>query len=307
MSEPVIRFHEVSKWYGGVSALKSVTVDIPPGIVGLLGPNGAGKTTFLRIVTGMMRPSRGAVRVLGQPVWNNPRLYAQVGYAPEADAFYEFLTGRDFLVTLLGIQGVGRAHASRLAAVALEKVDLADVAGRKIYTYSRGMRQRLKIAQAIAHEPRVLFLDEPLSGTDPIQRKRLMEIFREMGRQGRTILISSHVLHEVEQITRNFVLIHKGRVVAVGDVREIRELIDRHPHGVVLETDEPRRLAAALCGLDEVKSLEFDTGRLKVLTHVPDRFYSMLPGLVLDSGVAVREIYSPDDNLEAVFRYLVQS
>lgn len=304
---PVIQFEGVYRWYSNVIGLKNFTAEIQPGLIGLLGPNGAGKTTFLRLVTGTIRPNRGRVRVLGEPVFNNPRLMRRIGYAPEADAFYEFLTGREFVTKLVQLHGFDRRRSRDLAEAALAKVDLLEVCDRKIYTYSRGMRQRLKIAQSIAHEPEIYFMDEPLNGLDPLQRKRVKDLFRQLGREGKTVLISSHVLHEVEAVTKNFLLVHKGRLVAQGDVHEIRNLIDKHPHSIVLSTDDPRRLAGAFYGLDSVRALEFGPGTLKVLTHEPEAFYRGLPAILLASGVAIREFHSPDDNLEAVFRYLVES
>ncbi len=304
---PVIQFEGVYRWYSGVIGLKNFTVEIPSGLVGLLGPNGAGKTTFLRLVTGTIRPSRGRVRVLGEPTFNNHRLMRRIGYAPEADAFYEFLTGREFVTKLVQMHGFGGKRAADLAEAALAKVDLLEFCDRKVFTYSRGMRQRLKIAQAIAHEPEIYFMDEPLNGLDPLQRKRVKDLFRQLGKEGKTVVISSHVLHEVEAVTKNFLLVHKGRLVAQGDVHEIRNLIDKHPHSIVLSTDDPRRLAGALYGLEEVRALEFGPGSLKILTHAPEAFYKRLPRILLDAGVAVREFHSPDDNLEAVFRYLVES
>jgi ABC-2 type transport system ATP-binding protein len=303
----IIEFDGVSKWYGNVIGLNKLTLHLPAGVTGLLGPNGAGKSTLLQLATGQLRPSQGSVRVLGQPVWNNPGLNRYFGLCPEQDAFYEWMTGMDFVRTCARLSGLGRRDAQVAAEAALALVGMTPNMNRAIRGYSKGMRQRTKLAQALVHEPSVLFLDEPLSGTDPIARRDLIDVIRGMGAAGRTVLISSHVLHEVQALTPNIVLLHRGRLVAEGNVREIRDLIDHHPHHIVLVCNQCRALAARLACCDDVDGIQFldAESRLLVQTRKPDTFYARLPALALEDGLAIREVYSEDDNLEAVFKYLV--
>jgi ABC-2 type transport system ATP-binding protein len=303
---PIIEFDGVSKWYGNVIGLNKLTLRIPAGVTGLLGPNGAGKSTLLQLATGQLRPSQGTVRVLGRNVWDNPALNRQIGLCPEQDAFYEWMTGRDFVRTCARLSGLGRSAAAA-AEAALARVGMTEHMNRAIRGYSKGMRQRTKIAQALVHGPRVLFLDEPLSGTDPIARHDLVEVIRGLGAAGHTVLVSSHVLHEVQALTPNIALLHRGRLVAEGHVRDIRDLIDQHPHRIVLVGDRPRALAARLAGCEDVVGIQFldrESGLL-VETRQPDAFYSRLPTLAREDGLSLREVYSEDDNLEAVFKYLV--
>jgi ABC-2 type transport system ATP-binding protein len=294
----------LNKWYGRVIALNDISLRIAPGITGLLGPNGAGKTSFMRILIGLMRASSGTISVLGQDPWNNRRLAVRLGYCPEHDGFYEGMTGMEFVRSLARLRGTADPRAA--AEAAIERVKLSAVAGRRIATYSRGMRQRLKIAQALAHAPELLVLDEPLTGCDPIVRRELIALIKGFPSEGRSVILSSHVLHEIEAITRQIALIHRGRLVAEGDVHEIRALIDRHPHTVRVRTDRPRELAAALAREPEVVEIKFVDGTIWLRTPQPDAFYAKLPAIALAVGGAVREISSPDDNLEAVFRYLTE-
>jgi ABC-2 type transport system ATP-binding protein len=303
----IVEFDAVSKWYGNVIGLNKLTLRLPPGVTGLLGPNGAGKSTFLQLATGQLRASQGTVRVFGQPVWDNPALNRSVGLCPEQDAFYEWMTGRDFVRTCARLSGLGRRAAVAAADRALARVGMTEHMGRAIRGYSKGMRQRTKLAQALVHEPRVLFLDEPLTGTDPVARRDLVEVIRGLAAAGCSVLVSSHVLHEVHALTSHVVLLHRGRLVAEGEVHEIRDLIDKHPHRIVLVGDRPRALAARLAEFGDVVGIEFlegDSGLL-VETRQPDAFYGRLPSLALEEGASLREVFSEDDNLEAVFKYLV--
>ena len=303
---PVVEFDGVSKWYGNVIGLNKLTLRVGPGITGLLGPNGAGKSTLLQLATGQLRPSQGAVRVLGHPAWNNPALTRHVGLCPEQDAFYEWMTGLDFVRTCARLTGMGR-DANAAAEKAMAVVGMTANMNRAIRGYSKGMRQRTKLAQALVHQPRVLFLDEPFTGTDPVARRDLIEVIRGLAASGRSVLVSSHVLHEVEALTPNVVLLHRGRLVAEGDVRQIRDLIDRHPHRIVLVSDDYRALAAKLVRWDDVEGVKvlWREGAVLIETRRPDAFYARLPALSLENGTALREVYSEDDNLEAVFKYLV--
>ena len=300
-----IVFTRASRWYGPVIALNDVTVSLEPGVTGLLGPNGAGKSTFLKLAAGQLAPSQGDVRLLGQPAWGSPEVFHRVGLCAEADAFWEGLTGSQFLVALLRLTGYDDGESRRRAQAALETVDLLGAKDRKIGGYSRGMRQRVKLAQALAHDPQVLLLDEPVTGMDPVNRRRVVDLVRRLGREGKTVVVSSHILHEIEAMTRRVLLVHNGRILAEGDVREIRDLMDEHPHTVALRARDPRRLASAVVGSPSVLSLSFGAEGewLTIQTSRPDEFYAALQEVAIDAGVA--EMYSPDEDLESVFRYLV--
>ena len=300
-----LEYVRASRWYGPVIALNDVTTTVGPGVTGLLGPNGAGKSTFLKLAAGQLAPSQGEVRVLGKPAWGSPELFHRVGVCPETDAFWEGLTGLQFLLALLRLTGFDDAECRRRADHALEQVALTEARDRKIGGYSKGMRQRIKMAQSLAHEPQVLLLDEPLSGMDPVNRRRTVDLVKKLGREGRTVLVSSHILHEVEAMTRRVLLIHNGRILAEGDVREIRDLMDEHPHTVALRARDPRALARAVVGAPHVLSLTFGAEGewVTVQTARPDEFYSAVVDAAVDAGVS--EMYSPDENLESVFKYLV--
>jgi len=306
--EPVVTAEHLSKWYGQVSGLNDVTVAVPPGITGLLGPNGAGKSTFMKLITGQLRPSKGSVSVLGEPVWGNPAIFFRIGFCPEQDAFYDRMTGLEWVAALVRLNGLTDAAATAAARHALEAVDLLDAADKKIGAYSKGMRQRVKLAQAIVHEPELLIFDEPLAGMDPIARRRTIRMIKDWARAGKSILVSSHILHEIESMTANILLINNGRILAEGNVHQIRDLIDEHPHTVHIKADQTRALAREFLGHDDVLSLKFEEGAVVVQTGRPDAFYARLTDLAA-SGVhgAIHEVTSPDDNLQAVFQYLVKA
>jgi ABC-2 type transport system ATP-binding protein len=304
---PVVVFHEVSKWYGNVIGINKLTLEIRPGVTGLLGPNGAGKSTLLQLATGQLRPSQGSVLVLGRRVWNNPGLNRFVGLCPEQDAFYEWMTGWDFVHTCARLSGLSRRDSREAAQATIEAVGMTKHQGRAVRGYSKGMRQRIKLAQCLVHDPEVLFLDEPLTGTDPVARRDLMNIIQRLGSQGKSVLVSSHVLHEVQALTPNIVLLNHGRLVAEGHVRQIRDLIDKHPHHIVLVCDDYRGLASRVLAWDDVEGVKVMPGEsgIMVETRSPDAFYGRLPALSLENGLAIKAVYSDDDNLEAVFKYLV--
>jgi ABC-2 type transport system ATP-binding protein len=305
---PVVQTDRLSKWYGQVSGLNDVTVTLPAGITGLLGPNGAGKSTLMKLVTGQLKPSQGAVRVLGEPIWGNHRLYGRVGFCPEQDAFYDRMTGREWVTALVRLNGLDEHSAAAAARRAIEQVDLTEAADRKIGGYSKGMRQRIKLAQAIAHDPDLLILDEPLSGMDPLMRRRTIRLVKDWARAGKSVLVSSHILHEIEAMTANILLIHNGRILAEGNIHQIRDLIDEHPHSVFVRVEDPRRLARHLLAGDDVLSLSFEPGAVVVQTSRPDAFYARLTELAASHEAgAIEEVTSPDDNLQAVFKYLVKS
>ena len=307
MSAAVLSAEGLSKWYGQVIGLNDVTVQVPPGITGLLGPNGAGKSTFMKLVTGQLKPSKGSVHVLGRPIWGHPDLYFRLGFCPEQDAFYERMTGLEWVAALARLNGYGDAEARQAAERALAVVDLLEQAGKRIGAYSKGMRQRVKLAQALVHDPELLILDEPLSGMDPISRRRTIRQIREWARQGKSVLVSSHILHEIESMTANILLINNGRILAEGNVHHIRDLIDEHPHTVYIKATDPRGLARRFLTRDDVISLRFESDAVIVETAKPDDFYGRLTELVAAGECgSVEEVTSPDDNLQAVFKYLVK-
>jgi len=308
VSDVIFEAEHLSKWYGQVIGLNDVTVSVPPGITGLLGPNGAGKSTFMKLITGQLKPSKGSVRVLGEPIWGNQDLFFRIGFCPEQDAFYDRMTGFEWVTALVRLNGLDDAAARAAAERALTAVDLMDAAHKRIGAYSKGMRQRVKLAQSLVHDPDLLILDEPLSGMDPLGRRKTIRMIRDWAKQGKSLLVSSHILHEIESMTANILLINNGRILAEGNVHQIRDLIDEHPHTVYVRTDDPRGLARAFLARADVISLRLEPGAVVVETGKPDEFYTSLTELVA-SGAAgtVEEVTSPDDNLQAVFKYLVKS
>jgi ABC-2 type transport system ATP-binding protein len=298
----------LSKWYGQVIGLNDVSVTVPQGITGLLGPNGAGKSTFMKLITGQLKPSKGGIAVLGEPIWQNPGLYNRIGFCPEQDAFYERMTGREWVTALVRLNGMSETEAASTAARAIEDVELTEAADKKIGAYSKGMRQRIKMAQALAHDPELLILDEPLSGMDPIARRKAIRMIKDWGRAGKSVIVSSHILHEIESMTANILLINQGRILAEGNVHQIRDLIDEHPHTVHIKAEQTRALAREFLGHDDVLSLKFEEGAVVVQTGRPDAFYARLTDLAASGEHgAIHEVTSPDDNLQAVFQYLVKS
>jgi ABC-2 type transport system ATP-binding protein len=304
---PLVHAEQLSKWYGQVSGLNDVTVKIPAGITGLLGPNGAGKSTFMKLMTGQLKPSKGSIKVLGEAIWGNPSVYFRIGFCPEQDAYYDRMTGLEWVTALVRLNGLSDSEAAEAGKRALEQVDLLDAADKKIGAYSKGMRQRVKLAQAIVHDPQLLILDEPLAGMDPIARRKTIRFIKEWARAGKHIIVSSHILHEIESMTSNILLINNGRIVAEGNVHAIRDLIDTHPHTVFVRGADPRALARKFLVDDDLLSLKFEPGAVVVETAKPDAFYARLTELAASGEAgAIEEVASPDDNLQAVFRYLVK-
>jgi len=304
---PVIETQKLSKWYGNVLGLSDVSLQVEQGITGLLGPNGAGKSTFLKLVTGQLKPSLGRVLIDGRGVRNNTRLFGRVGYCPEYDSFYEDVTGWQFLTSLLKLYGYGPAEVGERAEKTLNLVGLWVDRDRAVRAYSRGMRQRLKIAQSLAHDPEIIILDEPLNGLDPLGKRKIIRLIKDFKVEGRTIIVSSHVLPEIEALTREIILIHQGKILATGDIHSVRDLIDTHPHIVSVRCDKPRDLAGRFLAEDYVLSVDFGAapGTVVVETNNRDKFFGRLPGILVSNGINVEEINSPDDNLQAVFDYLV--
>jgi len=308
VASDVIAADHLSKWYGQVIGLNDVTLKLQPGITGLLGPNGAGKSTFMKLVTGQLKPSKGTIAVFGEPIWRNPSLYFRIGFCPEQDAFYDRMTGLEWVSALVRLNGVGERQAAEMAHRAIALVDLTEAEGKKIGAYSKGMRQRIKMAQALAHEPDLLILDEPLAGMDPIARRKTIRLIKDWGRSGKSVLVSSHILHEIEAMTADILLINQGRILAEGNVHQIRDLIDEHPHTVSIRADQTRALAREFLADDDVLSLKLEEGAVVVQTARPDAFYARLTDLAASGELgAIHEVTSPDDNLQAVFQYLVKS
>ncbi len=308
MSTPsLIEARGLTRMYGTVIGLNDVTLDVAPGIHGLLGPNGAGKSTFLKLITGQLRPTEGSLRVLGEDPWNNPGIFRRIGYCPEQDSLYPFLSAREFVHMLARMGGDSAAQARDKTERALAVVGATPFADKKIGEYSRGMRQRTKVAQALVHDPEFLILDEPLTGTDPIGRREMIDLINQLGTSGRSILVSSHVMHEVQATTESFLLIWRGRVLASGKVREIRALMDEFPHRIFVRCDRPRALAEHLVRQRGVLGVEVadERGEVRVRSSDPRTFYAALPASIEHSGARVSELSSSDDSLEAVFGYLI--
>jgi ABC-2 type transport system ATP-binding protein len=303
----LIAADKVGRWYGQVVGLNELSLEIEPGITGLIGPNGAGKSTFLKLIAGEIKPSRGTLSVLGHEPFANREYFRRIGFCPQQDALYDDLNALQLVMFLLRLHGFGAREAKQRAAAALERLGLGQALERRTSTYSKGMRQRVKLAQAIAHEPEFVIVDEPLNGLDPVGRAEISDLFAELGRAGTSILISSHVLHEVESLTERIVLLHRGRLLAQGTVSDVRRLLNTHPRRVELQAREPRRLAERLVALEHVSSVQVgDGGKLSVETRDIDRFFGELTELAARERAGVQSLESSDASLEAVFDYLVQ-
>ena len=303
-SVPAVEVQNVSKWYGSVVAVNEASFDVYPGVTGILGPNGAGKTTLLSMMCGLVRPSRGSVRVLGQEARGNIGLYRRIGVMLEHDVLYSFMTGREFVRLAARLQGVNDEAAVDRA---IHAANLEDAQHRPTGTYSRGMRQRIRLAGAIVHEPEVLILDEPLNGTDPRQRVEFADFVARLSAQGKAILISSHVLEEVEALADRILLVVSGKLAASGDFHAIREKLDERPFQVRIGASKQREMAAALVGLDAVESVSLtESGSIEVLTRNVSELQRMAPKLAQDIGSSLYRIEPLDDSLESVFSYVVQ-
>jgi ABC-2 type transport system ATP-binding protein len=299
----LVAVERVSRWYGNVVAVNDVSFAVGPGVTGLLGPNGAGKTTLLHMLAGLLAPSAGAVTVAGVPAFRDPALYRTVGLVPERETVYPYLDGREFVRLSAVLHGVG----DRAAAIdrALETVDLVEAADRRIGTYSKGMRQRIKMAGALVHDPPVLLLDEPFNGMDPRQRLHMFELLRGMAAQGRTVLLSSHILEEVERVADSVLVMYAGRLAAAGDFRTLRRLMTDRPHVIHLRSSDDRRLGAALLGDDTVFGAQLESGGLVVRTADFGRFTQRVTAIARSAGISLFELTPTDDSLESVFAYLV--
>ena len=302
---PVIRVDSVSRWFGSVVAVSDVSFDVMPGITGLLGPNGAGKTTLLRMMTGLAATSSGTITVFGEPVRDNPPLYGRMGVMSEHETVYGFMKGREFVRTMAQLRGV--SDVERAVDRAIAHVDLADAQHRPMDTYSRGMRQRMRLAATLVHDPEILILDEPLNGADPTQRAHFKRLLKQLAAEGRTIVLSSHILEEVEQLADTVLLVVNGKLAASGGFRAIRAALNQRPYHVRVICDSPRKLAAAVLQLESVDAVHVDPdGAIVVLSRNVLALQIELPRLAQAAAIRLRRVEPLDDSLESVFGYLVE-
>lgn len=309
---PIAEFQDVSKWYGDVIGLNQVSLKIHDGITGLLGPNGAGKSTFLKLLTGQLMANRGQVKVFGRDPWSDQSVYKSLGYCPDSEQLYDYMSGRDFVELIGRLAGFSARDARQRAALQLERVSMAQHCDRLIQGYSKGMRQRTRLAAALIHDPKLVVLDEPLNGLDPMGRLELISIFRNLAASGTAVLISSHILHELQTLTRRMVMLHRGRLLAEGEIGSIRALIESQPLTIRVTSDNPREIATHIMRLPSVSSLQVlrtePTGHeygLEVRSNTPDLLFQQLQNQVLENLYTVKSIEAMDDNLDAIFRYLV--
>ena len=303
--QPSIAINRVSRWFGGVVAVSDVTLAVGPGVTALLGPNGAGKTTLLRTIAGLVAPSEGTARVFGEPVRGNPAIYRRIGYMPEHESVYDFLTGRQFVELSARLQRLDDPRAA--VARAISTVDLTTAQDRAMRGYSRGMRQRMRLAATLVHDPPLLLLDEPLSGTDPVQRLHLRDVIRSLAAAGRTVLVSSHILEEVEELADSIHLMVGGKLAASGEPRAIRQPLNDRPFVVRIDASSPRTLAAGMLELDAIESVEIDTeGHLRVRSRNVSQLQRALPAVAQRLNVRLLRVEPLDDSLESVFEYLAQ-
>jgi ABC-2 type transport system ATP-binding protein len=303
----LIIFDDVSKFYGEILGVNRVNLQIAPGITSLVGPNGAGKSTLMNLMTGLLRPTRGNVSLLGIPTDNPEKLFRKVGYCTQFDSFPRGATGREFIRGFLLVHGIDRKKADDLTHVALERVNLVEAADRKVAAYSKGMRQRIRLAQSIAHQPVILILDEPLNGLDPMARAETIALFRKLASAGLHLIISSHILHEVDMMSDRVVLLNNGYIVAEGDVHGVRDEMQEHPMQILIRCDEPSKLAAHVFAQDHVVEarLHDDRRGLFVKTRDADRFYLLLNQVVASGEVNLESVAPVDDDLSAVYQYLI--
>ena len=302
---PAVLIDQASKWYGEVIGINDVSLAIDGGVTGVLGPNGAGKSTLFKLLMGRLKPNQGSVRLFGVDPWTSTAPYRRVGYVSESERMYDWMTGLDFVATLARLHGMTREEATARAEHVLDFVGLSDVRNKELGKYSKGMRQRVKIAHALVHDPDLIILDEPLHGCDPIARTSIMSVIRELGSQGKTIIISSHILEVIERITEQIVILHNGRLLALGNLHAIRALLDKHPHRILLTCDDPRSLASQFISEDPVYGVRFpEEGQLEIQTNDLSAAHAILPRVIVESGTDVSAIENPDDNLESLLGYL---
>ncbi|MBD60458.1 MAG: hypothetical protein CMA79_00135 [Euryarchaeota archaeon] len=304
---PAVLIDQVSKFYGQVVGLNDVSLAIDGGVTGVLGPNGAGKSTLFKMMMGRLKPTQGSVRLFGVDPWESTSPYRRVGYVSESEKLYEWMTSLDFLTTLARLHGMTREEARERSEHVLDFVGLSDVMHKELGKYSKGMRQRVKIAHALVHDPDLIILDEPLHGCDPIARTSIMSVIRDLGNQGKTVLVSSHILEEIERITEQIVILHNGRLLALGNLHAIRDLLDKHPHRILINCEDPRSLAGLFIKEDPVYGVRFPReGQLEIQTNNLSEAHSILPSIVVKSKQEITSIENPDDNLESLLGYLIQ-
>ena len=301
----VVQLDGVTRWYGNVVAVNDISMSLDPGVTGLLGPNGAGKTTVLHMMAGFLAPSRGTVTIDGAPTWRNPSVYRDLGLVTEREAVHGFLTAAQFVLACAKMQKLKDPAAA--ARHALELVEMTDAADRRISTFSKGMRQRTRVAAALVHNPRVLLLDEPFNGMDPRQRMHMMELLHSLGDRGHTILFSSHILEEVEQVAGLVQVIVAGRLAASGDYRKIRRLMTNRPHVFAVQSSDDRRLAVALIGEKSVSGIEIEPDGMTVRAADYGSFTRALPRIALENNIRLRKLVPSDESLESVFSYLLEA
>jgi len=308
-TDQLIIFDDVSKFYGEILGVNRVNLQIAPGITSLVGPNGAGKSTLMNLMTGLLRPTRGSITVLGIRTDDPEQLFRHVGYCTQFDSFPRGVTGREFIMSFLFVHGFSRQKAATLCEDAIAHVNLTEAADRKVAGYSKGMRQRIRLAQAIAHEPNVLILDEPLNGLDPMVRAETIALFRKLASQGHHLIISSHILHEVDMMSDGVVLLNNGYIVAEGNIHGVRDEMEEHPMQILIRCDNPSKLAAVVFAQDHVVEVRLHDDRrgLFVRTRDADRFYLLLNRVVAEGEVNVESITPVDDDLSAVYQYLIGS
>lgn len=306
-STPQIEAHELSKWFGEVVALNNVSIQIPSGVIGLLGPNGAGKSTFIKLALGLYAPSRGTISVLGENPRNNFHILSLIGYCPEMDHFVEEISGYEFLYWLARYTGFPAKQARQRVQSILERMHMTERMYAPIATYSKGMRQRIKVAQALLHDPQIMFFDEPMNGLDPSAREELFHLITTLGNEGKTVIFSSHVLHEVERVTDTVILIYNGRMLAFGKVREIRDLIRNHPRTIVIETLEPKKLYNILSKDENITTVNFDVQQLTIHTLDPVKTFQHINSIILENTVPIFSFRCADEDLQSVFQYLISS
>ena len=307
MNDRII-FEDVSKFYGEILGVNRVNLSIPPGITSLVGPNGSGKTTLMNLMTGLVRPTRGRIQVLDYSIDDPENLFKVVGYSTQFDAFPKGLTGFQFVYSYLRLAGRDSQSAEQLAWRAIERVNLVDAAKRNVAGYSKGMRQRIRLAQALSHDPKVLVLDEPLNGLDPLARSEMIALFRSTAAQGSYVIISSHILHEVDVISDQVILLSNGYVVAEGKIQNVRSEIQEHPTQILIRCNQPRELAAKMLEYPHTieVSIHKDERGLLLKTRDADRFYLAMNEIAL-SGIDIESVAPADDDVLSVYEYLIGS
>jgi len=302
---PVVMFDRVSKSYGRINAVTSISLGLSGGVTGILGMNGAGKSTLFKLMMGKIRPSSGAIRLFGEDPWKNTAPYSRVGFVPEHEKLHDWMTAFDFVTTFARLHGLTREEAEIEAKRVLKFVSLDDVMHKQIGQYSKGMRQRVKIAHALVNDPELIILDEPLQGCDPLARTTIMNVIKELGAMGRTVLVSSHILGEIERITEQIVILHRGRILALGNSHAIREMLDQHPHKIVLKCENPRDVAKHVIGIEQITGMSFVENKELILeTNNLGDVHKQLPNLIVNSGFNVTGIDNPDDDLKSILTYL---